>query len=171
MQRLLAQSVACQQKLLFAFVIDCEGKHASQLLHAIWTHLFVEMNDYFGVSVGAELVTVRDELGPELGEVIDFAVEDDPGAAVFIEHRLVATGKINDAQTAHAEPGAVLDEDALIVGPAMHNLLAHAVNGVLVDARAGPGIDDSRDSAHVRPSHSQRADLLAWRRAPNPESA
>ncbi len=49
---------------------------------------------------GAEPMAARFELGAQLGEVVDLAVEDDPDRAVLVGHRLIAGGEIDDAQPA-----------------------------------------------------------------------
>ena len=79
MERLLAQPVAGQQQFLLALVINGEGKHASQFLHAVRPHLFVEVDDDFRIGVRPEIVAPLFEFGSQVGKVIDFAVEDNPG--------------------------------------------------------------------------------------------
>ena len=45
------------------------------------------------------------ELAPELGVVVDLAVEDEPERAVLVRHRLVCPiGKIDDLEPAKASP-------------------------------------------------------------------
>ena len=51
----------------------------------------------------AEMVAARLEIAAQLAMVVDLAVEDDPDRAVFVGHRLVAAGAIDDRQTAMAE--------------------------------------------------------------------
>ena len=58
----------------------------------------VAVNDHFGVRARPEVVPALLELGPQLLEVVDFAVEDDPDRLVGIGHRLVAAGEIDDRQ-------------------------------------------------------------------------
>ena len=66
------------------------------------------MDDHLGVAVRAEAVPARLELGADVGEVVDLAVEDDPDRAVLVGERLIAGREIDDAQAAmpEADPGA-----------------------------------------------------------------
>ena len=64
------------------------------------------MDDDFGVRVGAERVTAREQFGADLGEVVNLAVEDDLDRAVLVRERLIARGQIDDAQAPMAEADA-----------------------------------------------------------------
>src|SRR5208337_3007584 len=127
-QRLLAQAVARQDQLALGLVVDGEGKHAAQFLDAVGAHFFVEMNDDFGIGVGVEAVAAVFELRAKFGKVVDLAVVNDPGAAVFVENGLMASGKVDDGEAAHAETSTIGDVDSLVVGASVHNLLAHVVH-------------------------------------------
>jgi hypothetical protein len=69
----------------------------------------------------------------KLGKVIDLAVEYGPNGAIFVKDRLMAPGQIDNAEAAHAQSHAIFDENALIVGAAIHNGLAHAMDGLGID--------------------------------------
>ena len=69
----------------------------------------------------SEAMAAAFEVGTKLGKVVDLAVVDDPGAAVFVEDGLVAAGEIDDAEAAHAEARAIGDIDAFIVRAAVHD--------------------------------------------------
>jgi hypothetical protein len=64
----------------------------------------------------------------QLREIIDFAVEDQPRSPILVVDWLVARGKIDDAQSPHAQCRAIANIDSFIIGPAMHDCLAHAMN-------------------------------------------
>ena len=66
-----------------------------------------------------------DELRAQLPVVVDLAVEDHANRAVFVADRLVAAGKVDDAQPAHAERRAVADEHALVVWAAVTDDVTH----------------------------------------------
>jgi hypothetical protein len=88
------------------------------------------------------------ELGPDVGVVVDLAVEDDPDGAVFVRQRLLAGLEIDDAETAVAEGGSAVDMEARFVGAAMRDDVAHghdALAGVGPELRGG---DESGDTAH-----------------------
>ena len=148
MQRLLAQAVAGEDQLSFRLVVDGESEHAAQLLDAVGAHVFVEMNDDFGVAVGLEAMALFFELGAEFEEVVNLAVENGPCAAVFVENRLMASGEVDDAESAHAETGAVGDVESLVVGAAVDDLLAHMVHECFGDIALASCANDSSDSTH-----------------------
>ena len=61
--------------------------------------LFVQMHDDFGVTVGAELMSGLEQFCTEFTIVVDFTVEDNLHAVVFVAQRLRAAGHVNDAQS------------------------------------------------------------------------
>ena len=65
------------------------------------------------------------ELRPDVGVVVDLAVEDDPDRAVFVDERLMAGRQIDDAQPAVAERRLIVHEQPGIVRPAMRDDVAH----------------------------------------------
>ena len=77
-------------------------------------------------------------------EVVDLAVEDDPGGAVVARHRLLAGDEVDDRQPRHAERHAVAGEGAAVVGAAMLERREHRVE------RVAPGrtAHDAGDAAH-----------------------
>src|SRR5215469_8157662 len=106
------------------------------------------MDDHFRIRVGVEAMPAPLELASQLGEVIDFSIEDGPNRAVFVENRLMSAGNVDDAEAPHSQAGILLREDAFVVRAAMDDGLAHAVNGYRVDSLSPVRADDSRDSAH-----------------------
>src|SRR5271167_4971411 len=99
--------------------------------------------------MGVEAMTLLLELTAEFAEVVDLSVEDDPHRAIFVEYRLASARQVNDAQAAHAEAGALLDEHTFIVGPAMDERLTHPANDVVVNPAVIACADDSCNSAHI----------------------
>src|ERR1035438_4107403 len=91
----------------------------------------------------------RSEFGAKLREIIDFAVIDDPRAAVFVEHRLVAAGKVDDREAPHAQAGSILDEDAFIVRAAVDDPVAHLPHHRFGDVALPGCAYDSGDSTHT----------------------
>jgi hypothetical protein len=106
------------------------------------------MNNDFGVAVGAEAMAAAFELGAKVEEVVDLAVVNDLGAAVFVEDGLMASGEVDDAEAAHAETGAVGDVESLIVGAAVDDLLAHVVHESFGDVALASCAHYSGDSTH-----------------------
>ena len=89
MERLFSQTVARNQDLAPAFVVESEREHPPQLVDAIPSHLLVEMDDHFCIGVSREMVASRQKLGTKLRKVINFAVENHPCRAVLVKYRLV----------------------------------------------------------------------------------
>src|SRR5437899_586728 len=148
MKRLFAQTVARNQQLAPTLVPKREREHAAQFLYALSAQLFVQMNNYFCVGVGIEAMAAGFELGTQLRKVVDLAVEYDPDRAIFIEDWLVSAGNVDDAETPHSQPRILLRKQAFIVRPAMHDCLAHAMDGNLFDPLRPIRTYDSGDSAH-----------------------
>src|SRR5882757_1448391 len=149
MKRLLAQTVPGQNKFALHLVINGQRKHAAQFLDAIRAQILVEMNDDFCIASGIEAMSAPFQLGTQLGKIVDLAVVDDPCAAIFVEHRLMSASEIDDAQAAHAQTGAVLDEDAFIVGPTVDDLIAHVADQRLGDVAFPSCAYDSSDTTHT----------------------
>ena len=88
------------------------------------------------------------EFGTEFREVINLAVENDPRAAVFVEDGLMASGKIDDREPAHSETGAVADVEALIVGTAIDDLVAHVAHECFGDIALSSCAHHASNSTH-----------------------
>src|SRR5216684_4542483 len=116
MQRFLAEAVACDQERLAALVPEGECKHATQFLHAIGAHLFVKMNNDFGIGVSIKTMAAGFEFRPQFRKIVNFAIEDDPRGTVFVEDGLMTAGKVNDAEPPHSQTGVVSRKNALVVG-------------------------------------------------------
>src|ERR1039458_2535976 len=147
-KRLLAQAVAGEGQFAFGLIVDGEGEHATQFLDAVGAHLFVEMNNDFGVGVGVKAMAAAFELGAEFGKVVNLAVENDPCAAVFVEDRLMAAGEVDDTEAAHAETSAVGDVESLVVGAAVHDLAAHVAHESFGNVALASCAHHSSDSTH-----------------------
>ena len=87
--------------------------------------LFVGVNDGLGVGARAVAMAGGFELRPDVGVVVDLAVEDDPDRAVLVRHRLMAGRQIDDAQPPVAERRPIVDEFTGVVWPAMRDDVAH----------------------------------------------
>src|SRR5579863_969182 len=152
-ERLDAQAIARQEKSLAARVPDGEGEHSAQVLHAVASVLFVEVDDGFGVAMGAVDVAAGLKLRSQFGVVVDFAVEDDPGGSVFVAKWLMAGGEVDDAEAAHAEADRAGGVNAVVIGTAVRHGVAHAPEDAGIDGGSGLGIavelQDSSDAAHL----------------------
>src|SRR5947209_10837695 len=86
------------------------------------------MDDHLGVCMRAKDMSLTLQFRPQIGEVVDFSIEDDENSTVFVENRLVTARQVNDAEPPHAQAHAIFDKNAFVVWPAMHDLLTHLMN-------------------------------------------
>ena len=70
------------------------------MIEAVATEFFVEMDDYFGVAVGFEVVSALLEVGTKMFEIVAFAVVADPDGLIFVGHGLVAGLEVDDGESA-----------------------------------------------------------------------
>jgi hypothetical protein len=120
-------------------------------MNAIAAQFFVKMDDDFCVGVAGKAVTAALKFEAELGKVINLAVEYNPDRAIFVKDRLVAPCDVDNAQAANAKTDAGLNENAFVIGTAMHNRLAHAVNCSGLN-RLVSRVYNARNSTHALPS-------------------
>src|SRR2546426_8446374 len=97
-------------------------------------------------------MAARGECPLELRVVVDLAVIDDPDAPRLARHRLVTGREIDDLEPSHGEPRGPLDEDALVVRPAVGEPLVHACEHGGSRRPIGPGEDIAAHSAHAAQS-------------------
>jgi hypothetical protein len=91
------------------------------------------MDDALGVGIRIERMSALLKFPTQFLEVVYLAVEDDPDRLILVVDGLVATGKVDDAQATHAYLRLPVGIDALVVGAAMHDQLAHCLG----DGRIG----------------------------------
>ena len=85
-----------EQKLAVAPIPQGERKHAVQTRHKTLAILFQSPEQHFGVAAGTECQAVFSQLVPQLTVVIDFPIEDDEDAPIFVKDGLLATSKVNN---------------------------------------------------------------------------
>jgi hypothetical protein len=85
------------------------------------------MDNRFRVCVSLETVAARLKLALQVAIVVNLAVENNRNLTVAAGHWLTPARQIDDRQTPHAERNSIVDQDSLIVGPAMSNHATHAV--------------------------------------------
>jgi len=83
------------------------------------------VHDRFRIAVGSEAVTALLESRAEFGMVVDFPIEYDPHAPVFIRHWLMSTGQVNNAQAAEAKRQRAGKKPPLIVWPTVTENVRH----------------------------------------------
>src|SRR4051794_25028369 len=79
--------------------------------------------------------------------LVQLAVLHHGDRAVLVVHRLVAACEVDDRQAPRGERDRPLGEDALAVGPAVHERAGHRAHGALVHRSAVEG-EHAADPAH-----------------------
>ena len=106
------------------------------------------MNDRLSVAVRAVGVTACDQSLPQFAMVVDLAINDDLDDAILVADGLVARGKVDDAQSAHADTHRALRIDALIVRSPMGNDFAHSPQGDSFCPGVPAELENSSNSTH-----------------------
>ncbi len=91
----------------------------------------------------------RLELAAERRRIVDLAVADHDDGAVLVAERLMTALEVVDAETGHAHPERSVHEVSLVIGPAMHDGRAHAMERSVAHRRAVTVIELTDYAAHV----------------------
>jgi hypothetical protein len=89
--------------------------------------------------------------------VVDFAVEDDPDAIVFVRHRLAPAAQIHNGQTTVSQPDAVAQIQSRVIRPSMRQGVAHCDEARFTHAaiqlfRNGDAANTAHDSVVHKPT-------------------
>src|SRR5205807_10146133 len=95
-ERLDTEAVAAKHEPSLLAVPEREGKHTPELVDQPLSFLLIKVDQNLGITLRSENVPLSAKPGPQIFEVVDFAVEDDPDRAIFIRQRLIASGQIDD---------------------------------------------------------------------------
>jgi len=148
-KRLDPQAVAGDEQTAGFRVPDGEGEHAAQIANSIVTVFFVQVDDGFGIGVGAVAVAARLQAWAQRGVIVDFAVEDDPNCAVFVAERLVPAGDVNNTETPHADRGWPIAVNAFIVWAAVGHGGAHLPHHGRIGAYVPTKLHQTSDATHT----------------------
>src|ERR1019366_3476850 len=136
---------------------------------AVGAVILVQVENDLAVAPRSKHVPSLHEAGPELGEVVDLTVDDDPDGLVFIEERLGAFGRqVDDRETPVTQHRAGAAPEASGVGPAVLERVVHSPDGHLVVGGVMRGVrdslrDDARDAAHGGWAHAYHGVVaVAW---------
>src|SRR5262249_47769040 len=91
-----SQPVARQHESAPRLVPNRKREHAAKRFNRAWSLLFVKVNDGFGVARGLINVTLLLEHRAKIAMVVPLAVVGERIALLFVGHRLVPAGQIND---------------------------------------------------------------------------
>src|SRR5205823_5323331 len=128
-------------------------EHAAQALDDALAPMLVGAQQHLGVGIALEAIAEAFELGTQLAEVVDLAVEGEREAGARIAHRLERAFGIDDREAPVAEdhpmPGgrrAEIDH-AAAVGSAMRHRVEHVAHVLARDRELGAD-NGTRDPAH-----------------------
>src|SRR5262245_60558217 len=109
------------------------------------------MEDHFCVTVRSEAMAFAFKHRPKLAVVVDLAVEGDPARLVFVGHRLMAAGAIDDGETAMPECADFEIDETIAIGTAMRDGVVHRPHrGALMLVKWSVHCERAGDAAHVR---------------------
>ena len=109
-------------------VVKSEGEHSVETAEATNPPAFVGLENYLGVGVAGKSAARLFEFLPDLLEIVDLAVEDDPHLLFRIGHGLMSgRRKIKDRKPAKGQPhsGGGIVEISRVIGAAVDKLVAH----------------------------------------------
>ncbi len=148
-QRLHPEAVAHQEQGAFCCIVDGEGEHAVEARQHRRPPLPPAAQDHLGIAMRGEDVAERFQLGADLGEIVDLAVEGDDVAAVLRRHRLRAAGHVDDGEAAVAEADAGGRPHPLPIRAAMGLRVRHRADALRIDRLGGVDVEDAGDAAHI----------------------
>ena len=107
-QRFFAEPVAGEKHFPADAVIDGECEHSGQFCGASGAVFLVKVNDDFRIAAGFKNMPMLFQAAAQLLAIVDFAVEYDLDAAVFVAERLMPLGQINtlllSQESIHIQP-------------------------------------------------------------------
>src|SRR5262245_33653710 len=83
------------------------------------------MYQHLCVGVSGKTMSLLLELLPQVWEVVNFPIADDPDGAILVRDRLVTPGKVNNAEPAHTNGYRASDVLALIIWSPMGDHCPH----------------------------------------------
>jgi hypothetical protein len=133
-ERFDTEAVAGQNQALPGIGPDGNREHPSKFLETTGAPLQKCLKHRLRVAVRLKAMTARFEFSAKFQMVVNFAVEDDNGIAVFREDRLITFGKIQNLQPCGAEMTARRPVYALLVGAAMEQSRSRCPNALRIGA-------------------------------------
>ena len=130
-ERLLAEAIAREEHALLACVPERERELAAQVLHHVLVPVLIGAQQHLGVGVALEAIAALVEIGAQLAEVVDLAVERERDARGLVAHRLARAVRVDDGEAPVAEhhamaaAGDAIAHHALAVGPAVRDRVEH----------------------------------------------
>ncbi len=147
-QRPDAGAVAGQQQALTRHVPQGEGELAVELIDQRVAVVFIQVHQHFGIGLRGEAMAAALQLGAQFDVIENLAVEDHPYRAVFVAHRLVAAGQVDDAQAGVGQTDRSFVVEPLLIRPAVMQLADHRGKLRGIDGRVP--VQATRNAAHGR---------------------
>src|SRR5262245_41934000 len=91
---------------------------------------FIEMDQYFRVTLGHKPMALVDQLLPQLAIVVDFAVHHGPDRRGFIRHWLSSTLRIDHTEAMGAEGQPGLPMTSNLIWPSVDKPAEHALQHI-----------------------------------------
>ena len=151
----LPEAVDREEERTLDRIPECEGEHAHQILETGGSPILKEMEERLGVARGVESEP-RLETLPEFPEVVDLAIEDEPGRPVGIRHRLMTVGEVDDAQSAESQADGAVDVDPLLIRTAVMDPPGHGGDDVPIHRFVRAKVPDAADAAHLRSARNAK---------------
>src|SRR5947209_4968570 len=101
------------------------------MFDAIISVLFVGMDNGFGIALSAKMMPTLAQFFLQLAVVIDFTIEHNEYALIFVEDRLLSTCHVNDREATHAKRGPITHPGSLIIWSTVTNHHTHALYQLL----------------------------------------
>ncbi len=127
-QRLLAEPVACKEEAAAGRVPQRDREHALEALDECGAVLVVQMRDHRRVAAAPDVVAASRELGTELREVVELAVEDGDDVAALVLNRLVAELGVEHLKALMAENAGAVGVRRPLIGAAVADSRSHRVD-------------------------------------------
>jgi hypothetical protein len=105
------------------------------------------MENGFRIAVRGKTVAQGDETAAEICKIVYFAIENDAFRTVFVKDRLMAAGKVDDAQTTMTKSGMVVQEESGVVRTAVSQGIGSPFQETAIHVRG----DYSENTAHLAP--------------------
>jgi hypothetical protein len=118
-QRLDAHTIAGQHDTVLRFHPQCDGEHTAEARETLLIPLDEGTEHSFSIGVGLKAVAALLEFTANFEVIVDFAVEDDTGVAIFRKDGLIAAVEIDDLEAGRSHREQTGLEDTQLVRATM----------------------------------------------------
>jgi hypothetical protein len=106
------------------------------------------MNDGLGIAMSVELMAAPLKLCLQFAVVIDFSIEDNQHALIFVKHWLLTARQINNGEAAHPQGNPIACPDTLVIWTPVPDDLTHLVDKLPGIIAAALSINESGYPTH-----------------------